>query len=74
VQGTWLGLLTVIAAGAPATLAAYWSHRGAKISKENGRQLVTGNDKTVGEMVTEVHGKESQQNTDFNTHSGTDDR
>jgi hypothetical protein len=31
-------------------------------------QLVTGNDKTVGEMVTEAHGALSQEETPFPTH------
>lgn len=68
-QGTWLGLATVIAAGVPGVLAAWWSRRSARSSSEVGRQLVTGNDKTVGEMVTEVHGKESEQATSFETHA-----
>ncbi len=67
-QGTWLGLATVLGAAVPSALAAFFSYRATKIGKENAQQLVTGNDKTVGEMVTEVHGKESAQDTDFNTH------
>lgn len=60
-NGTWLGLLTVLAAGIPSCVAAYYGHK-------NGQQLRTGNDKTVGEMVTEVHGKDSMQATEFDTH------
>lgn len=60
-QGTILGLVTVLAAGIPSAVAAYFGYK-------NGRQLRTGNDKTVGEMLTEVHGKESLQDTTFETH------
>lgn len=67
-QGTWLGLATVLGASIPAALAAFFSYRAQRLGKQNAAQLVTGNDKTVGEMVTEVHGKESQQATTFETH------
>lgn len=66
--GTWLGLATVLAAAVPSALAAIFSYRAQRLSRANARQLVTGNDKTVGEMLAEVHGKESQQDTDFETH------
>ena len=67
-EGTWLGLATVLAASIPASIAAFYSYRSARIAAENRKQLVTGNEKTVGEMVTEVHGKESERATDFQTH------
>lgn len=60
-SGSILGLLTVLAAGIPSCVAAYYGHK-------NAVQLRTGNDKTVGAMLTEVHGKESMQDTDFETH------
>lgn len=60
-HGTVLGLLTVLAAGLPSAFAAYYSHKSV-------RQLKTGNDKTVGEMLTEVHSKESVQAVEFQTH------
>lgn len=66
--GTWLGLATVISASVPAALAAFFSYRSAKIGKGVSSQLTTGNDKTVGEMVTEVHGHDSAQETPFDTH------
>lgn len=66
--GTWLGLLTVIAAGFPSAVAAFFGWRSAKGASAIRHELVTGNDKTVGEMVTEVHGKESEQSTAFETH------
>jgi hypothetical protein len=61
VQGSILGIVTVLAAGVPSAVAAYFGYR-------NGRALRTGNEKTVGEMVTEVHGKDSVQRTEFETH------
>lgn len=67
-QGTWLGLATVLGAAVPSAFAAYFSYRAQRLGKSNAAQLVTGNDKTVGEMVTEVHGKESMQDTSFETH------
>lgn len=67
-NGNLLGLLTAIAAGLP-SVAAFFAARGSRRSADDVRkQLVTGNNKTVGEMVTEVHGKESLQDTDFDTH------
>lgn len=60
-HGSLLGLLTVLAAGLPSCVAAYYGHR-------NSAQLRTGNNKTVGEMVTEVHGADSIQSTAYNTH------
>lgn len=66
--GTWLGLATVIAAGTPGAFAAYWGYRSSRGNTAIRNELVTGNDKTVGEMVTEVHGKESAQQTEFDTH------
>lgn len=62
-HGSIIGLLTVIAAGFPSCVAAWFGYK-------NGRQLKTDNDKTVGQMLSEVHGKESVQNTDFETHQG----
>lgn len=70
-QGTLLGLFTVLAAGVPSAAAAYWSYRANRNVGVVKTQLVTGNDKTVGEMVTEVHGKESAQATVFETHGET---
>lgn len=60
-NGSIIGLLTVIAAGFPSMVAAYFGYK-------NRQELKTGNDKTVGEMLTEVHGKESMQATGFETH------
>lgn len=51
-QGSVIGLLTVLAAGLPACIAAYFGYK-------TRTQLKTGNEKTVGEMVTEVHDKEA---------------
>lgn len=41
----------------------------ASLGRDVQHQLETGNQKTVGEMLTEVHGKESVQDTDFETHN-----
>lgn len=67
-HGTLLGLFTVLAAGVPSAAAAYFSYRANRNVGVVKTQLVTGNDKTVGEMLTEVHGKESLQDTNFDTH------
>ena len=67
-QNGLVSILTVLAAGVPAAVAAYWSYRANRNTVAVKTQLVTGNDKTVGEMVTEVHGKESVQATGFDTH------
>lgn len=58
----------MLAASVPSAFAAFFSYRAQRLGKSNAQQLVTGNDKTVGEMLTEVHGKESLQDTDFDTH------
>jgi len=68
VQGTWLGLATVVAAGVPGVFATYWSRRSSKQVDSVKADLVTGNDKTVGDMVTEVHGAASNEATTFETH------
>lgn len=60
-QQVALASIAALIAAIPAIIAA-WYGRTTKV------QLKTGNDKTVGEMVTEVHGKESQQSTEFETH------
>jgi len=67
-HGSVLGLLTVLFAGLPSAAAAYYSYRASRNTVDVKQQLVTGNDKTVGEMLTEVHGKESEQTTPFDTH------
>jgi hypothetical protein len=63
-----LELLTVIAAGLPGIVAAWFGYLATKGAGAIKHELVTGNDKTVGEMVTEAHGKLSEQDTDFMTH------
>lgn len=70
-NGSVLGILTVLAAGTPSAVAAYWSYRANRSVSSVKHELVTGNDKTVGEMLTEVHGKESVQSTTFETHGET---
>lgn len=51
--------------GVPSAVAAIVA---AYFSRSNSRQLKTGNDKTVGEMVTDVHGEASHQATGYDTH------
>lgn len=67
-EATWLNFAVVLASGVPAAVAAYFGYRSAQQGRKIKQQLVTGNDKTVGEMVTEVHGKESAQETGYETH------
>jgi hypothetical protein len=61
-------VFVALAYSIPSAFAAYFSWRGSRDSSRTRQDLVTGNDKTVGEMVTEVHGKESDQGTGFQTH------
>lgn len=58
---TWAQVAYTLVITIPAIVAAYYGRR-------NASALVTGNDKKVGEMVTEIHGKESAQDTAFETH------
>lgn len=61
--------VAIAAIGAiPSTIAAIAAIVGSRGTRSIKHELVTGNNKTVGEMVTEVHGKDSLQNTDFETH------
>lgn len=39
------------------------------IVSDTSAQLVTGNDKTAGEMITELHGEASAQSTPYETHA-----
>ena len=61
-QAVTLSIGLALIAAIPGIIAAYYSHA-------NRRQLVTGNDKTVGEMVTDVHGAASIEQTSYDTHS-----
>lgn len=67
-NGSVLGILTVLAAGTPSAVAAYWSYRANRGVGAVRQELVTGNGKTVGKMVAETHAKESVQATAFETH------
>ena len=60
---TWPAVIVAIVTGLPAII-------GAVAALRNGGQLKTGNEKTVGEMVTEVHGEASAQATPYQTHGG----
>ncbi len=67
---TWpqVGLAAVTAV--PACVAAYYGRRGSPPSRSTSHELVTGNNKTVGEMVTEIHGAASNERTQYDTHEG----
>lgn len=58
---TWPAVALALIAAAPGLLAAYYS-------RDNHKQLMTTNDKTVGTMVSEVHGEASHEGTPFPTH------
>ncbi len=58
---TWAGVAFTLVVSLPAIIAAYYGAR-------NARSLKTGNAKTVGTMVTEVHGVTSEEATPFLTH------
>ncbi len=58
---TWAGVALALVTTLPAILAAV-------VGLLNRKQLKTGNNKTVGEMVTDVHGEASVQSTQFDTH------
>jgi hypothetical protein len=57
----WPGVIAALVITIPSIIAATFGFR-------NARSLKTGNEKTVGEMVTEVHGSESNQGTTYDTH------
>lgn len=65
---TWPMVALALIAAVPGIIAAFAAFKSAKFSQSNSRALVTGNDKTVGEMVTEVHGAVSEEATTFPTH------
>lgn len=58
---TWPDVAYFLIVAAPGLIAAWF---GAK----NARALKTGNEKSVGQMLTEVHGQESEQSTPYETH------
>lgn len=58
---TWPAVALALVTGLPAIIAAYYGHK-------NAHSLRTGNDKTVGSMVTDVHGEASKQKTGYDTH------
>jgi biopolymer transport protein ExbB/TolQ len=58
---TWPDVAFAFIPTVPGLLAAYYAYRATKALK-------TGNDKSVGEMVTEVHGVSSEEATPFRTH------
>lgn len=57
----WPDVFALLIISIPGIIAAVASLR-------NGRELKTGNDKTVGEMVAEGHAKLSDEETAFTTH------
>lgn len=72
---TWPQVAYALIFAVPAIIAAVGAVLAAARGKANAqqlasasRQLVTGNDKTVGEMVTEIHGEASNEGTSFPTH------
>lgn len=58
----WASILAAVIISAPSLVTAWYG-------RQNHRSLKTGNDKSVGDMVTEIHGKESTQGTEFSTHA-----
>jgi hypothetical protein len=81
---TWPMVALALISGLPAILAAVYALLNRRqLNTGNGpgakpvgqliadvqAQLVTGNDKTVGEMVTEAHGQASDEGTSFPTHA-----
>lgn len=65
---TWPMVALALIAAIPGIIAAIAAVRAARDARSNARSLVTGNEKTVGEMVTEVHGATSEEATTFGTH------
>lgn len=59
---SWPDVLALLILSVPGIIAAVASLR-------NGQKLKTGNDKTVGEMVTEGHAKLSDEATPYTTHA-----
>jgi hypothetical protein len=57
----WSSIVAAVIISAPGMIAAWYG-------RDNKRSLKTGNDKTVGAMVTEVHGKESLEETEYQQH------
>lgn len=58
----WPYALSGIPAAVASITAAYYG-------RQNRSSLKTGNEKSVGDMVTEIHGQDSQQSTPYDTHN-----
>lgn len=59
---TWPDVLIVFIPTIPGILAAYYG-------RHNAKYIETGNNKTLGKMVAEVHGEASTEATAYKTHS-----
>lgn len=83
---TWQVVALALIAAIPGIIAAFYAHRNTKqldtgpgkppiglVAASVTEALATGNDKTVGEMVTEVHGVTSVEKTPFETHGAPPD-
>lgn len=57
----WPTVALALIAALPGIIAAFYGHR-------NAASLRTANQKTVGQMVEEVHGAASEEATSFPTH------
>lgn len=60
----WPDVAIALIAGTPGIIAAFYG-------RHNAKQLVTGNGKTVGEIVTEANGKLSREDVEHGQHDPT---
>jgi hypothetical protein len=68
---TWPQVALALVAALPACVSAFYGRRSSVAARAASRKLTTGNEKTVGAMVTEIHGEASRQGTEYDTHVGT---
>lgn len=81
---TWLGIIGALVPSVIALVAAIVSLLNrrqlktangttiGRIASDVSHQIVTGNDKTLGEMVTEVHGAAATDSAPFEKHGTVD--
>jgi hypothetical protein len=65
---SWPQVAYALIIGLPAIIGAVAAIFAARSSAANKHALVTGNDKTVGEMVTEVHGVAATNGVTYEQH------
>ena len=65
---TWPQVGLALVAALPGCVAAFYGRRSAVAASSNRDGLATGNGKTVGAMVTEIHGSASREGTEYDAH------